>query len=69
MVKANKRAKKQRVERARLRGVLVADWAGSGYGYSSIKGPRVGEKRRRGDEGVGRGKRVRVEESGEDGDW
>ena len=68
VVKSDKQAKKQRFEKARLREVLVADWAGKGYG--SIKGP-VGGKRRREDEGFGRGKRVRVEEngSGEEGDW
>lgn len=68
-----KRAKKQRVDRKRLRGLLEADWARSYGSFIAAEGPRVGEKRRRGEEGCGRGKRVRVEEGegeGEgDGDW
>ena len=65
-----KRAKKQRGDRKRLRRVLEADWAGSSsYGsFVAKEGPRVGEKRRGGDEG-GRGKRVRVEEGEGDGEW
>lgn len=65
------RAKKQGVDRALLRGVLEADLAGSSYGsISAAGGPRVGEKRRMRDEGCGRRKRVRVEESEEEeSDW
>lgn len=56
------RAKKQWVERALLKRVLEADWARTGYGYGTVvhTGPGVGEKRKMGDGGVGRGKRVRV---------
>lgn len=63
-----KRAKKQAVNRAVLRKLLEADWAESEYG-SIARGPRVGEKRKMGVEGlVGKGKRIRVEES-EDCEW
>ena len=66
-----KRAKKQGVDRALLRGVLEADCAASSYGsITAAGGSRVGEKRRMRDEACGRRKRVRVEESEEEeSDW
>ncbi|CAF9924245.1 MAG: hypothetical protein ALECFALPRED_002716, partial [Alectoria fallacina] len=64
-----RRARMQSAKRAFLRRALKADWADSSYGTIAA-GPRVGEKRRMRDEGVGRGKRVRIEESSEDdGEW
>ena len=63
------RAKKQSSKRASLRPALGADWADSSYGTITA-GPRVGEKRKTRGEGMGRGKRVRVEESSEhDSQW
>ncbi len=61
-----KRARKQSAHRALLRQMLEADWAESSYG-TNLAGPRVGEKRKMRNEGVGRVKRVRVEGSS-DGD-
>lgn len=64
-----KRAKKQSVKRAILRQMLEADWAESSYGTITAA-PRVGEKRKMRDEGTGRGKRIRMEESSEeDSEW
>ena len=64
-----KRAKKQSVNRAILRQMLEVDWAESSYGTITAA-PRVGEKRKMRDEGLGRGKRIRMEESSEeDSEW
>lgn len=64
-----KRAKKQSVNRAILRQMLEVDWAESSYGTITAA-PRVGEKRKMRDDGMGRGKRIRMEESSEeDSEW
>ena len=62
------RAQRQWVDRALLRRALEADWAGTSCGaVTAGAGVGVGAKRKMGDEGGGRGKRVRMEESREDG--
>ena len=48
-----------------MRRVLEAEWAEASCGMFPVV-PRVGEKRKMRGEGVGRGKRVRREESSED---